>query len=190
MSDEPFDPSAPTGLPPDPTPPPPSSPDDVAPPARARRGRGVLVAVIAVAVLVLGGGVATAFFLMRGAPEQLVGLVPEQADVFATAYLDPSAGQKVNLLALADKFPKLGEGTDVEAQVDDLLDEALAGSGLTHQDVTPWLGSQIGLSVELGADGAPHAAALIATSDPDASRAAMVKATKDQDMRSSDYDGV
>jgi hypothetical protein len=191
MSDEPFDPSSPTGLPPEPTlPPPSSSPDDLAPPARARRRRTLLVAVIAVAVLVLGGGVATAFFLMRGASEQLVGLVPEQADVFATVYLDPSAGQKVNVLALADKFPKLGEGTDVETQVNDLLDQALAGSGLTHQDVTPWLGSQIGLSVELGADGAPHAAALIATRDPDASRAAIVKATKDQDMRSSEYDGV
>jgi hypothetical protein len=194
MPDEPFDPSSPAGtpagLPPEPVPPLPSSPEDVTPPAHTRRGRGLLVAVIAVAVLVLGGGAAAAFLLMRGASEQLVGLVPEQADVFATAYLDPSAGQKMNVLALADKFPKLGEGADVETQVNGLLDQALAGSGLTHQDVTPWLGSQIGLSVELGADGAPHAAALISTSDPDASHAAMVKATKDQDMRSSDYDGV
>lgn len=190
MPDEPYDPPAPSEPPPGPIPPLPASPEDGAAPPHRPRGRGLLIAAIAAVVLVLGAGAAAAFLLMRGSSEQLVGLVPEQADVFATAYLDPSAGQKVNVLALANNFPKLGEGQDVAARVDDLLDQTLAGSGLTHQDVTPWLGSQIGLSVELGEDGTPHSAILIATTDPEASAAAAAKATKDQDVRRSDYDGV
>ncbi len=195
MSDEPRDPT----VPPEPTPPPPLDPPAAAPapppgladgpppppvppagdgppPGSRPRGRRVLIAVVAAAVVVLGAGAATAFFLMRGSSEQLVGLVPAEADVFATVYLDPSAGQKVNLLSLAEQFPDLGDEEDVSRQVDDLLDEALSDAGLTHEDVMPWLGSQLGVSVEIAEDGTPHAAALIATTDPDASRDAIEKA--------------
>ena len=206
MSDEPRDPT----VPPEPTPldPPAAAPDpppaladgpppppvppagDGPPPGSRPRGRRVLIAVVAAAVVVLGAGAATAFFLMRGSSEQLVGLVPAEADVFATVYLDPSAGQKMNLLALAQQFPDLGDEEDVTRQVDELLDEAMSDSGLTHQDVTPWLGSQLGVSVELAEDGTPHAAALIATTDPGASRDAIEKAADGQDLRLSDYDGV
>jgi hypothetical protein len=99
----------------------------------------VLVAVVAAIVVVLGAGAAAAFFMMRGSSEQLTGLVPADADVFATVYLDPSAGQKVNLLSLAARFPKLGEGEDLDQRVNDLIDEAFADSGLTHEDIRPWL---------------------------------------------------
>ena len=202
MSDEPRDPT----VPPEPIPPPPSEPPAAdgpppppppafpvaggPPPPAKHRGRRTLVAVVSLVVVVLGAGAATAFFLMRGSSEQLVGLVPAEADVFATVYLDPSAGQKVNLLALAERFPDLGAEEDLTRRVDDLLDEALADSGLTHQDVTPWLGSQLGVSVELSQDGTPHVAALVATTDPDASREAIERAVADQEVERRDYDGV
>lgn len=195
MPDDPQDPTAPPDqTPPNegPIPPPPpwtSSSESPDAPSRSPR-RTLLIAVVAAVVVVLGGGAAAAFFMMRGSSEQLVGLVPEQADVFATAYLDPSAAQKMNLLALARKFPDVGEGKDLSQRMGDLLDLALEDSGLTAQDVTPWLGSQIAFSVDLGDDGTPHVAALIATTDPDASRAAMEKVTAGQDVRRSDHDGV
>jgi hypothetical protein len=148
----------------------------------------VLVAVVAAIVVVLGAGAAAAFFMMRGSSEQLTGLVPADADVFATVYLDPSAGQKINLVALAAKFPKLGEGKDLDQQVNDLIDEAFADSGLTHDDIRSWLGSQIGVSVDVGDDGQPHAAALISTTDPEASRAAVAKLV--DGATTSTYDGV
>jgi hypothetical protein len=188
MPDEPYEPPAPSGLPPEPIPPPPASPDDVAAPTSRPHGRGLLIAAIAVVVLVLGGGAAAAFFMMRGSSEQLTGLVPADVDVFATAYLDPSAGQKVNLLALAAKFPKLGEGEGLDQRVNDLIDEAFADSGLTHDDIRSWLGSQIGLSVDVGDDGQPHAAVLISTTDPEASRAAAAKLV--DGVTTSTYDGV
>ncbi len=170
-----------------PDPPPPPGPPETPPPRR--HGRRTLVAVLVGAAVVLGGGGALAFFMMRGAPERLAGVVPAQADVFVTVYLDPSAGQKVNLLGLAKRFPDLGKGRDLSGRVDDLLDQGLADTGLTHDDVRPWLGSELGLSVEFGDDGIPHPALLIATTDPDAAQAALEKLA-DQDLQVHEYDGV
>jgi hypothetical protein len=194
MDDRPQDPTLPpdpTSLPPDPTipPGPPLPPDPfVTPPSPRPRGRRVVVAVVAALVVVLGAGAAAAFFMMRGSSEQLTGVVPADADVFATVYLDPSAGQKANLLMLAARFPKLGEGTDLDQRVNDLLDQAFADAGLTHEDIRSWLGSQIGVSVDVGDDGQPHAAVLISTTDPEASRAALAKLV--DGVTTSTYDGV
>ena len=185
MDDRPQDPTPQDPGAPDPTPVP--GPPET-PPAR-RSARRTLVALIVGVAVVVGGGVALAYFTMRGASERLVSVVPAQADVFVSVYLDPSASQKVNLLRLAGQFPDLGEGQDLSRRVDDLLDEGLADAGLTHDDVRPWLGSQLGLSVELGDDGTPHTAFLIATTDPEASQAALEKVA-DQDLRVHDYDGV
>jgi hypothetical protein len=188
MDDRPHDPEPqdPGALNPVPIPGAPETP-----PAgrRGRLGRRTLVALVAGVAVVVGGGVALAFFMMRGSPERLADTVPSQADVFVTIYLDPSAGQKVNLLGLARQFPDLGKGQDLGGRVNDVLDEALAESGLTHDDVRPWLGSEIGLSVEVGDDGTPHAAFLVATTDPEASQAALEK-LGDRAPRVHDYDGV
>ena len=212
MPNEPQDPTAPQHptAPQDPTAPPPA-PDGVADPATpgsstppppgttaegapsgspSKSRRTLLVALIAAVVVVVGGGAAAAFFMMRGSSEQLVGFVPADADAFATVYLDPSAGQKVNLLALTEKFPDLGEGERLSTKVDDLLDQALTGSGLTSQDVRPWLGSQIGVSMDLDDDATPHVAALIATTDPDAALAAMEKLPAADSVRLNNHDGV
>lgn len=70
-----------------------------------QRGRRLL-AIIAAVLIALGGSAgAAAFFLMRGSSEELLQLVPASSEVVATAYLDPSAGQKMNLFALWISFP-------------------------------------------------------------------------------------
>jgi hypothetical protein len=147
-----------------------------------------LVAVVAALVVVLGAGAATAYLLMRGASEQLVGVGPADADVFATVYLDPSAGQKVNLLSIARRFPDLETDRDLDERVNSLLDEAFADAGITHEEIRSWLGSQVGVSVDIGDDGEAHTAVLVATTDPEASRAAVAKLV--DGSTTSDYDGV
>ena len=135
-------PSAGEGL----TPPPGSSwgpwSEGQPPASRTGRARRWLVVALATLLVVAGGGSAAAFFLMRGAGEELLQLVPASSEVVDTAYLDPSAGQKVNLMALANRFPALRDDQRFRQQVDDVLDEALQGAGLSHEDVRPWLGSQ------------------------------------------------
>jgi hypothetical protein len=116
---------------------------------------------------------------MRGAGEELLQLVPASSEVVVTAYLDPSAGQKVNLMALAHRFPALRDGQRIREEVDEVLDQALAGAGLSHEDVRPWLGSEVAIVVDLEANNdVPTASFLVATKDDDAAREALEKALR------------
>ena len=136
-----------------------------------------LVVLLATLLVVAGGGSAAAFFLMRGAGEELLQLVPASSEVVVTAYLDPSAGQKVNLMALAHRFPALRDDQRIRQQVDVVLDEALEGSGLSYEDVRPWLGSQVAIVVDLGANAdQPTVSFLVASKDDDAARETLAKA--------------
>jgi hypothetical protein len=112
----------------EPSPPPPALPaDGPPPPASPRSGPGTpdepspsghrgrrLLVIVAATLIVLGGGVAAAaFYVMRGPNAELLELVPASSEVVVTASLDPSAGQKMNLLALAHRFPALGDDQDL-----------------------------------------------------------------------------
>lgn len=146
-------------------PPPPSAP----PPPPSRRGpRTWLVVVAAVAILAIAGG-AAAYFLLRGSGEQLLGQIPEGTDVVVTVYLDPSAGQKVNLLRMVDDLPALGSRDELTDRIDGLIDGALSGSGLDHRDLD-WVGSQVAIVVDAPAEGGGPTGVglLIVTDDEDA----------------------
>ena len=163
-------------------PPPPASPPsgpgtpDAPSPSR-NRGRRLLV-IVAATLLVLGGGVAAAvFFVMRGSNAEILELVPASSEVVVTASLDPSAGQKMNLFALAHRFPALGDEQDLRHQVNRALDEALEGSGLSHNDVLPWLGSEVAIVVDFSPnDDEVTTSALLATTDDGAAEDALDKA--------------
>jgi flagellar basal body-associated protein FliL len=148
-----------------------------APSPPRNRGRRLLV-IVAAALIILGGGVAAAAFLfMRGSSEELLQLVPASSEVVVTAYLDPSAGQKMNLLTLAHRFPALGSDRDLRERVNTALDEALQGSALTHDDVLPWLGSEVAIVVDFGPnDDVVTTSVLLASTDDAAAEAALGKA--------------
>ena len=147
------------------------------PASTTRRARRWLVVLLATLLVVGGGGSAAAFLLMRGAGEELLQLVPASSEVVVTAYLDPSAGQKVNLMALADRFPALRDDQRIGEQVDDVLDSVLDGTGLSHEDVRPWLGSQVAIVVDIGANvDLPTVSLLVASKNDDAAREALDKA--------------
>ncbi len=147
-------------------------------PSRApstRRAHRLLAIVVATLLVVGGSGAATAFLLVRGTGEELLQLVPASSEVVVTAYLDPSAGQKVNLMALAHRFPALCDDQQLGHEVDTALDEALADAGLTHQDVRPWLGSQAAVVVDLGPGSEATTSVLISSTDDGAAAAALEK---------------
>jgi hypothetical protein len=157
---------------------PPSGPGTPnAPSPSGHRGRRLLVIVAAI-LIVLGGGVAAAaFYVMRGSNAELLELVPASSEAVVTASLDPSAGQKMNLLALAHRFPALGDDRDLRQQVNRALDEALEGSGLSHDDVLPWLGSEVAIVVDFSSnDDEVTTSALLASTDDGAAEEAVDKA--------------
>jgi len=102
-------------------------------------------------------------------------MVPASADLYATVYLDPPIGQKLNLLRLAHKFPDLQTDRDIDKKVDEVLSQALKETGLTYgKDVRPWLGTRVGLAVQM-VDDTPWVL-LIAARDESKAKAALAKA--------------
>jgi Protein of unknown function (DUF3352) len=172
-------------------------PPPLDPPAApaARRGKSIAIAAgIVAAVLVVGGG--AAFLLLRGSGEQLLDMVPADADVVVTVYLDPSAGQKVNLLRMADEIPSLGSSEEISERVGDVIDQGLSASGLTHDDLD-WIGSQVAISVDLPESGSidtPVVTALVAADDEAAASSTLTKLREDDPSasgwRAEDHGGV
>jgi len=178
---------------PPPLPPLGSSSEEPSPAPSTRRTRRLLAVVVATLLVVGGSGAATAFLLFRGASEELLQLVPASSDVVVTAYLDPSAGQKVNLMTLVHRFPALRDDLRLGQEVDDALDEALRDSGLTHQDVLPWLGSQAAVVVDLGpTNDAPTTSVLIASTDDVTAAAALEEGLRNSlgNEETREYGGV
>jgi hypothetical protein len=145
-----------------------------APPRRL----GTRILALTVAGVALAGiGVAVwAMLALRGTSDIVMEMVPDDASVYATAYLDPAAGQKLNVRSLLQRFPELRDMDELDRRIDELLDEALADSGLTSKDVRPWLGSQVALAMWIRGIDQPDVAFFIASKDDVAAQAALDKA--------------
>jgi hypothetical protein len=190
MDPPPPEPVEPRLGPPEPPPAMPPEPNGVRP---ARRPRRLLALVLVTAVVLLGGGAAAAFFTLRGSDEEILALVPASSDVVVTAYLDPSAGQKMNLLALAHRFPALANDQALRSRVNDTLDEMLADAGLDHTDLQGWLGPQAAVAVDFDPDsGATSWAVMVASADDGLAAATIEKAVGEigGELQRRDYRGV
>lgn len=144
--------------------------EPAAPAAPRRRGLAIVIAAIAVVVL---GAAGAAAFLMMGSDAKLMERVPASAGIAATVYLDPPAGQKVNLIRMLTEFPDVPDQEQLRSELDRLLDEALRDTGLTHEDLD-WVGSQVAfyLTIDEGLDD-PRGAFLIAVDDEEGASAAL-----------------
>jgi len=105
----------------------------------------------------------------------LVEMVPADASIYATAYLDPAAEQKVKVRNLVGKFPALKDTDELNRRLDQMLNEALADTGLTSVDIRPWLGSQVGVALRVGKDEQFAVAFLIRSKDDAAAQSALGK---------------
>jgi hypothetical protein len=146
-----------------------------APPAGTSRSwfaRYGLVVTSAAGALVLGAvAVAAVLFLSQPNPS-IEKMVPATHDVLVIANLNPSLGQKINLLRAVHSFPD----TRTDAAISSKLDQAFKAAGLTYtSDVQPWLGGEVGASGTLNfASGADSPFALFATSRSDSKAKALL----------------
>ncbi|TMD08203.1 MAG: DUF3352 domain-containing protein [Chloroflexi bacterium] len=159
-----------------------------APAPRRRRRRGLLVALGTVATLVIVGvpsALALYLNLARGAGDVVDRMVPNDADVYATVYLDPSLSQKMNLQGLIGHFPALKSADQLQGKIDQGMDVALQPEGLSFaKDVRPWLGTQVALAMRL-TDGTPTA--VIIASRDDTRAAATLARVRTTDTGSGDH---
>lgn len=141
------------------------------PPAHRKRR---IVLIVGVAVLAtLGATAAAALRFMAGSDAKLLERIPASADAAFSVYLDPAAGQKVNLLRMATAFPDVGDEQKLRDRVDDALDEGLAELGLSHEDLD-WVGSQVVgyIDFEAGID-EPAGALMVAVDEEEGAIAAV-----------------
>lgn len=166
-------------MPPDPAPAPPIVGTPPSPPsaplASPSRSVGRLVALGVLVIVLIGTIGAAGYFVSKlgGSGEELIHRVPQDARVFATFYLDPSAAQKINLERVLRRFPSLPGQGDPTAVLAASIDEALSGEGMTYEaDVKPWIGPQIGVAgIQEGDAGEIRQVILIASRDDGAAQA-------------------
>jgi hypothetical protein len=157
----------------------------VAGPSSPRAGRRfgpVIIGILALLVAAAGAAGLFVFTALRGSGDVIDRMIPASSSVYITAYLDPAAQQKLNLRNLVKRFPRLRSDGGLDKGIDELLDEALHGSGLTSKDVRPWLGSQVALVVRVKND-RPLVALLVASKDDSKALAALGKFRSGPDGR-------
>jgi hypothetical protein len=106
-------------------------------------------------------------------------LVPAGAPVYLQAAVQPQGERRDDALAAAGKIMRTG---DPAAKLRELVDKGLADDGLTwERDFAPWLGEDAGIwATNFQAD-EPSYAAIVATKDVDAAKAALAKFEKTSD---------
>jgi hypothetical protein len=104
-------------------------------------------------VLVLGGVSFGAYSFLSAGSDQPAEAIPANAVAYARIDLDPSAGQKVNLLNLLDRFPDFAESTGISSDGQDLRKLVVEGMledsecDLTYEDdFAPWVGNRAGFA--------------------------------------------
>ena len=165
-----------------------------APPPAPRRGLKIAGIALATVLVLAGAAGAAGFMLLRGSGEVILDKIPASADVVVTANLDPAASQKVNLLRMASKFPALGGQDGLQQRLNETLDDLLRDVGMTHEDVR-WVGSEVGLYVDVKSAQETTYAALIATDDEAAAASSLQKfrsglESQGASFHVSDHDGV
>jgi hypothetical protein len=107
--------------------------------------------VIALVTLIGLTGVAVvgAYLLLFSAgTDRAARLAPPETAFYVNVYLQPSAGQQMNLSNLIGRLPGFADDASLDDKVDQVVQNLLAGTGVDYRsDLKPWLGNQLALAV-------------------------------------------
>ena len=137
--------------------------------------RRVVVAITSLLVLLGTAVVASYLLLFSAVADRASRAVPADAALYVNVYLQPSAGQQMNLFGLVGKLQGFGDPAALEGKIDEIAQRLLGQAGIDYvADLRPWLGAQLAFAVAPGASGsAPSELVLLAVKDPAAARAAV-----------------
>jgi hypothetical protein len=113
--------------------------------------------VIALVTLIglTGAFVVGAFLFLSGATtDRAAALAPAGTVVYANVYLQPSAGQQMNLAELIGRLPGFADEASLDEKIDQVAQNLLGGTGIDYRaDIEPWLGGQLAVAAWAGDDG-------------------------------------
>jgi hypothetical protein len=113
--------------------------------------------------------------LFSASTDRAARAVPDDAAVYVNVYLQPSAGQQVNLFGLIGQLRGFGDPAALGEKIDEIAQRLLGAAGVDYAaDLRPWLGAQVALAVAPAPSGTgPQLLVLAAVKDAAAARAAV-----------------
>ncbi|HEX6140061.1 MAG TPA: DUF3352 domain-containing protein [Candidatus Limnocylindria bacterium] len=157
--------------------------------------RRLVIALTTLLTLTAGVVLAAYLFIFSASADPLARAVPSGSLAYATVYLQPSAGQKMNLAALLQHVPGFSDADALDVKLHQIAARLAGQAGLDYErDVRPWLGDQVAVAA-LVADGDVRTISLLAVvdvRDHAAAEAALerIAANLGSAPRSEDYEGV
>ncbi len=143
--------------------------------SRGGRRRASVIGGGVLALAVAGGAGAYAVSALGGGGDQPEVAVPSSAFALVRVDLDPAAGQKLDALRFARRFPdvgsKLGSGDDPRKAIFEALTKDSTQSGDYARDVEPWLGQRAAVAVVPGVQPEDDPVPLVVLSVTDAAAA-------------------
>jgi hypothetical protein len=115
-------------------------------------------------LVLLGGAVVVGYLLLFSAVvDRAARAAPADTALYLNAYLQPSAGQQMNLFGLIGKLEGFGDPSTLEGKIDEVAQRLLGEAGIDYTgDVRPWLGSQIAIAASPAGEGSAPATLLLA----------------------------
>jgi uncharacterized protein DUF3352 len=109
------------------------------------------IALTALLTLVGATVVAGYLFLFAVGTDRLANAVPADTPLYATVYLQPSTGQKMNLATLLGHVPGFADAAGLDQKLHEISARFLGQVGIDYEaDVRPWIGNQVSLAAQPG----------------------------------------
>ena len=128
----------------------------------------LVIALTALFTLVGATVVAAYLFVFAVGTDRLARAVPADNPIYATVYLQPSTGQKMNLATLLGNVPGFADAAGLDQKLHEISARFLGQLGIDYEaDVRPWIGNQLALAARPGASLAEPAQWLLLVSVKD-----------------------
>jgi hypothetical protein len=111
------------------------------------------LAIALTALLALAGATVVGGYLLifAAGTDRAAAAVPADATAYATVYLQPSTGQKMNLAALLGNVPGFADAAGLDQKLHEISARFLGQAGIDYEaNVRPWVGGQVSLAVMPG----------------------------------------
>jgi hypothetical protein len=161
-------------------------PQLVAPVAPKRRRRWLRIGAPLGAVVLVAGGIAAAQLagkLSGTATPGLASALPAKTIAFAQVNLDPSAGQKLAMYDIANKFPEVKDKVSKDDPAGSLINSLIAPDGsdssLSWNKIKEWAGVRIGAALLTTGGGQPYPLIAIQLKDEKKAKDGLAKLAQD-----------
>lgn len=117
------------------------------------------------ALLSLTGALVVAAYLafFSAATDRAAAFAPADSVAYVNVYLEPSAGQRMNLASVLGRFPGFGDAATLDEKIEEVAQRVLGDAGVDYRaDIEPWLGGQVAIAVSASPEGVAGAPVVIA----------------------------